>query len=211
MTSGEKGECAFGEFFEAPRRFDDGPVTSPGLKIAGDRLILPIQRGCLAFVRWFCVLFVLSFLIGSWVLIEKLGIRVLAFIGGGLVTVGAAFVMYEFARRNEQLGDYLIIDLAAQTISLPRQRMTFSMESLVGFEWLPTSDGEGTEVNLFITENGRLTRYTVGRNIDEYDVNQIARFAQRPLDTKLGYKQQNPSWFKNRKRGEQEKGSLLII
>src|SRR5262249_29405789 len=112
--------------------------------------------------------------------------RFLFTIGGPVVGAITFGIIYGLLSYHEGLGDYLVIDRAAEVINLPRLKKEFSFAQIVGFQWIRGRTRHYVEVdvdlNLLVSEPGGVVRYHVMGNPSRRMFEQVLCFSGLSLE-----------------------------
>lgn len=97
----------------------------------------------------------------------------------------ALLMMYQILKSNIDAGPYIAVDLACQTVALPRIGLTASIADIVCLQWISgrchSSNSYNTDLNLITkTDHGRTRRYVMG-SPDRYHVRKLSKAANIPV------------------------------
>ena len=148
----------------------------------------------------------LKLLLCSWLIIPftalasyHLGVGPVArFVFPSLFILGGTFgciYFYLLRKRHEDLGDYLYIDRVAKVIRLPRQKLKFSFDDVIGFQWIERKQsadfhgqgGPGTYLSLLVREDKQKIQYHICGHPRRDHVQQVVEFSGIPIDELAGF------------------------
>ncbi len=141
------------------------------------------------FLLFFFPLFLLALLTAVWLLAESQWRGILMF---ALTILESLVLLLLLAMINhrEKAGPYLVVDLYAKTLELPRLRQKFPLTSIVRFQWIrgriSSSDHNhsvGDDLNVITRiENGELLRYFIMGSPNRKLVEHLAQFCHKPVE-----------------------------
>ena len=138
------------------------------------------------FVPRFSVLFLLAFTLVPWLLMEPSPLRLVFAILGPICGGSAAAIIYWILDRHEKTGNYLIVDLARRTLTLPRQHVTFAINDVSAFQWMKGRDKADSEstTDFYVVvrdPSNKLFRYHILGSPDRSAVEQLITFSGLPV------------------------------
>ena len=154
------------------------------LVVQGDTLRLAVTKGAKWFVVGFGSLFTPTFAVVTWLMIPHPE-RVLFSIGGTIVGILTFGFIYSMLSYHESLGDYLVVDCANKSITLPRLKKEFPLEG-ARLQWITgrtrTDSENHTDLNLIVKESSGDVRYHVMGGPRRKIIEQLVGLAELPID-----------------------------
>ena len=136
-----------------------------------------IRKGLAIFACFFLPVFAAA----SWLMISEPTMRVAFTVAGPIVGMFGFAMIYGLERYHERLGDYLVIDQAAETVSLPREKKEFTYAQIISFQWIRGGTrydwGAEVDLNLLVSEAGEVVRYHVLGNPSRRMIEHVLRFS----------------------------------
>ena len=150
------------------------------LEIEEDRLRIAVHSAR-RFVTAFGSFFIPAFSLIAWFAIPDVPTRLLFSIGGFIVGIFMFALIYGMLAHHENLGDYLVIDRAAETITLPQSKVEFALDQVYAFQWISgrteSIPEEETDLNLLVADEDGLLRYHILGSPQRAMIEEVVRFS----------------------------------